>query len=85
MKFLPPPFRFISDFRFLNKCFDRSSYPSPTTADILQKLEEIHYAASLDLNMGFNTVHLDPDSQKLCTIITPWGKYAVEPVVILWS
>ena len=29
----------------------------------------------MDLNMGYYTVWLDPDSQKLCTIITPWGKY----------
>ena len=25
--------------------------------------------------MGSYTVRLDPDSQKLCTIITLWGKY----------
>ena len=29
----------------------------------------------MDLNIGYYTVQLDPDSQKLCTIITPWGKY----------
>ena len=25
--------------------------------------------------MGYFTLRLDPDSQKKCTIITPWGKY----------
>ena len=29
----------------------------------------------LDLNMGYQTVWLNPDSHKLCTTITPWGKY----------
>ena len=67
--------RFISDFRYLNKCLVRRPYPIPKIADILQKLEGICYATSLDLNMGYYTVRLDPDSQKLCTIITPWGKY----------
>ena len=44
-------------------------------ADVLQKLEGICYATSLDLNMGYYTVWLDPDLQKLCTIITLWDKY----------
>ena len=46
---------FISDFRYLNKCLVRRPYPIPKTADVLQKLEEIHYATSLDLNMGYYT------------------------------
>ena len=60
---------FISDFRYLNKCLVRRPYYLiPKIADVLQKLEGIHYATSLDLNMGYYTVWLDPDSQKLCTI-----------------
>jgi hypothetical protein len=30
---------------------------------------------SLDLNVGYYTIRLNPDSQKLCTIVTPFGKY----------
>ena len=34
------------------------------------------YAAALDLNMGYYTIRLDPDSSKICTIIFLWGKYS---------
>ena len=67
--------RFISDFRHLNKCLVRRPYPIPKIVDTIQKLEGIHYDTPLDLNMGYCTVQLDPDSQKLCTIITQWVKY----------
>ena len=67
--------RFISDFRYLNKCLVRKPYPIPKIADVLQKIEGLEWATSLDLNMGYYTVHLDLYSQKLCTIVTPWGKY----------
>ena len=63
--------RFISDFRYVNKCLIRKPYPIPKIADVLQKLEGVKFATSLDLNMGYFTVRLDPDSQKICTIITP--------------
>jgi hypothetical protein len=41
----------------------------------LQELEKFAYATSLDLNMGYYTIKLDSDAQKLCTIVTPFGKY----------
>jgi hypothetical protein len=42
---------------------------------MLQELEKFVYATSLYLNMGYYTIRLLPDSQKLCTIVTPFGKY----------
>ena len=45
--------RFISDFRYLNKCLVRRPYLIPKIADVLQKFEGIRYATSLDLNMGY--------------------------------
>ena len=41
----------------------------------MQKLQGFTYATALDLNMGYYTIRLDPDAQKICTIILPWGKY----------
>jgi hypothetical protein len=31
------------------------------------------YATSLDLDMGYYHIKLNPDAQKYCTIITQWG------------
>jgi hypothetical protein len=53
----------------------RIPYPIPKIAQMLQELEKFAYATSLDLNMGYNTIKLDYDAQKLCTIVTPFGKY----------
>ena len=39
-------------------------------------MEGFTYATALDLNMGYYTIRLDADSQKICTIILPWGKYS---------
>jgi hypothetical protein len=53
----------------------RKPYLIPKNAQILQELEEFAYATSLDLNMGYYTIRLDPDAQKVCTIVTHFGKY----------
>ena len=66
--------RFISDFRKLNLALRRKPFPIPNIQDVLQKLGGFTYATSLDLNMGYYTLSLSPESQKLCTISTPLGK-----------
>jgi hypothetical protein len=66
---------FISDFIRLNEELKRKPYPIPKIAQMLQELEKFAYATLLDLNMGYYTIRLHPDSQKLCTIVTPFGKY----------
>jgi hypothetical protein len=39
-------------------------------------LEGFTLAPALDLNIGYNTIRLDPDAFKICTITFPWGKYS---------
>ena len=70
--------RFISDFREVNKRLVRTPYPLPKISTVLQEMEGFTYATALDLNMGYYTIRLDPDSQKICTIILPWGKYSYQ-------
>jgi hypothetical protein len=68
--------RTISDFRELNKRIVRKHYPIPKISTMLQELEGFTYATTLDLNMGYYTIRLDPMASEMCTIIFPWGKYS---------
>jgi hypothetical protein len=64
----------ISDFRELNKRIVRKPYPIPKISTILQELESFTYATTLDLNIGYYTIRLDPTVSEMCTIIFPWRK-----------
>ena len=52
-----------------------NTFPLPKISTILQGLEGLTYATTIDFNMGYYTIRLDPYAQKICTIILPWGKY----------
>jgi hypothetical protein len=60
----------------VNKRLIRTPFPLPKISDILQGLEGLTYATAIYLNMGYYTIRLDPDAQKICTIVLPWGKYS---------
>ncbi len=68
--------RTITDFRELNKKIVRKPYPIPKISTTLQELEGFTYAITLDLNMGYYTIRLDPQAPGMCTIIFLWGKYS---------
>jgi hypothetical protein len=64
----------ISDLRELNKRIVRKPYPVSKISTILQELEGFTYATTLDLNMGYYTIRLDPMASETCIIIFIWGK-----------
>ena len=70
--------RSIADLRELNKRIKRKPFPIPKIQDLLLKLENFQYGTSLDLNMGYYNIHLDMESQNMCVIVFPWGKYAYQ-------
>ena len=72
--------RFISDFRELNKRIVRKPYPISHIQDMLLNLEGCQYATSLDLNMAYYHIELNPDSRKYCTIVFPFGKYEYQRI-----
>ena len=47
------------------------------------KAEGFKYGTSLDLNMGFYHIELDPKAKKLCTIVLLWRKYEYQDY--LWD
>jgi hypothetical protein len=76
------PICFLSDFWELNKRLVRKPFPIPKISTVLQEIEGFSYATTLDLNMGYYTIRLDPDASKICTIIFPWGKYSYKRLPI---
>ncbi len=44
----------------------------------MQELEGFMYATTLDLNMGYYTIRLDPTAAEMCTIIFLLGKYSYQ-------
>ena len=65
-----------SDFWQVNKRLVRKPFPLPKSSKVFQKIDGFSYATTLDLNMGYYTIRLDPDASRVCTIIFPWGKYS---------
>jgi hypothetical protein len=68
--------RFLSDFWEVNMRLVRKPFPIPKISMVLQEIEGFSYATTLDLNMGYYTIRLDPDASKICTIIFCWREYS---------
>ena len=66
----------VTDFWKMNKAIEREPFPIPRVLDIMHKLGKFKSVTALDLSQGFYTIPLDEESQKICTTVTPWGKYA---------
>ena len=66
--------RTVADLRELNKRIKRKPFPLHKIQELLQKLQGFQHATSLDLNMEYWNILLTPNSSRLCTAVTPWGK-----------
>jgi hypothetical protein len=67
--------RLITDFRILNKCLARRSFPMPKIPEIFRGMEKFQVATTLDLNMGYYSMPLSETSKQLCMMVLPWGLY----------
>jgi hypothetical protein len=67
--------RWISNLHQLNKVIQCKQYSLPIIMDILHKHSRYEFVTILDISMQYYTFELGKESQDLCTIITPFGKY----------
>lgn len=67
--------RICLDPRKLNKAILRSHYPFPNIDEVKSDLSGSHFFTKLDAKSGFWMLKLDEESSKLCTFITPLGRY----------
>ena len=68
--------RICVDLKRLNEGVRRERYVLPTAEEITAKLSGATMFTSLDAASGFWQIPLHPESTKLTTFITPFGRYA---------
>uniref|UniRef100_A0A3B1ITQ0 Gypsy retrotransposon integrase-like protein 1 n=1 Tax=Astyanax mexicanus TaxID=7994 RepID=A0A3B1ITQ0_ASTMX len=68
--------RICVDLKKLNEAVKREQYLLPTTEEITAKLSGATVFSSLDAASGFFQIPLHPDSCKLTTFITPFGRFS---------
>ena len=66
----------LTNFQKLNECIERKPSPLSRIGEAIQKLEKLKLVTALDLSQGFYFIPFDEESQKRCTTVLPWGKYA---------
>ena len=67
--------RFITDYQKFNQKITRKSYPLPRIGETMQKLKGLQYAMVLDLNVGYYTIDILPESCNIGTIVTKFGEF----------
>ena len=74
--------RFITEYRKLTKELFRDPYPLTRIYETMKKLEGFQYATELCLNMGYYTIILSPTSQDMMTIITEFGIFRYNSILM---
>ena len=67
--------RVCVDLKKLNQAVARERYIIPTIDDVMHQIDGSTVFSKLDAANGFFQVKLDPQSAKLTTFITPFGRY----------
>lgn len=67
--------RVCLDPKDLNKAIKREHFKLPSREEIMAEFADAKYFSKLDASSGFWQMMLDDTSSKLCTFITPFGRY----------
>jgi len=67
---------FVWDFTGLNKHIVRHLFSLPSIQETIPTMSNFTFCTTLDLNMGYWANPMWPESQRICNIILPWGKFS---------
>ena len=70
--------RICVDLKKLNQSVERERYVIPTVDEIVHQLRGSSVFFKLDAASGFWQIPLDPETAKLTTFITPFGRYFIK-------
>ena len=65
----------VMDYCKLNEITVKNKYPLPNFLELLDLLAEAIYFSLMDINTGYNNVHMKEGSEKLAMFITNLGMY----------
>ena len=68
--------RVVCDMRRLNAVTELPAYPIPKISDVLDGLNGSSMFSTLDMNMAYYQVKINPEDQQKATITTPWKNYS---------
>jgi len=54
----------------------RHPFPTPSIQETICTMSKFTFCKTLDMNMGYWSIPICPESQRICTIILPWGKFS---------
>ena len=74
--------RFVVDLRELNKFIPHDTYEPPACDACLDWLAGRSYRTALDLLHGFRGVLLSPETREIFTVVTPFGTYCYNRLVM---
>jgi hypothetical protein len=72
----PKGYRFVSDFRLINKCIQPPQYHQPDIVSMYERLRTAKYLSTVDMRSGYFNAGLHPDSQDLTAFSSPWGTFS---------
>jgi hypothetical protein len=71
---------FIQDYRALNAIIRKNQYPLPLINDLIHRLKGMHYFTKLDVQWGYNNVHIRKGDKWKAAFRTNRGLF--EPLVM---
>ena len=73
--------RMCLDVRRLNERTIKDPYPVPLVSELLAYIREKKVFTQLDFKKGYWQVPLSEQASRVCTMITPWGKFSFKRMI----